>query len=116
MKIPASALPENESVGTEIVTINLTDTTHPEYYFRVVFYDSSSSLPRSSSLCINLQYLGVETGKPPLPKEIKAEAVYVGKKKLLFLPPIYPRRSGNAERSKAFFETLHGRTLVIGSF
>lgn len=82
VKIPASALPENESVGTEIVTINLTDTTHPEYYFRVVFYDSSSPLPRSSSLCINLQYLGVETGKPPLPKEIKAEAVYVGKKKV----------------------------------
>ena len=79
VKIPDTSLSEDEEYGTEIVTIYLNDTTHPEYYFRVVYYDSSSPLPRSSSLCINLQLLGVDTGKPPLPKDIEAEAIYAGR-------------------------------------
>lgn len=78
VKMPASSLPPGD-YGYEIVNVNITGTTNPEQYFRVVYYDSSSPLPRSSSLCLNLQLLGVDSGKPPLPKEIIAEPVYKGR-------------------------------------
>lgn len=80
VKIPASSLPASEAYGSEIVNVSITGTTNPEQYFRVVYYDSSSQLPKSSSLCVNLQLLGVDSGKPPLPKEIIAEPIYVGRK------------------------------------
>lgn len=82
VKIPETSLPQEDEYGSEIITINIPDITHPEYYFRVVYYDSSSALPRSSSLCINLQLLGIDTGKPPMPKEIEAETIYAGRKKV----------------------------------
>jgi hypothetical protein len=82
VKIPDSAIPASEDYGSEIVTINISGTEHPEYYFRVVFFDSSSPLPRSSSLCIDLRLLGIDTGKPPLPREIKAEPIYAGRKEV----------------------------------
>lgn len=83
VKIPASSLPSSEAYGSEIVSINITGSTNPEYYFRVVYFDSSSVYARSSSLCINIQLLGVDSGKPPLPKEIKADPVYIGRKKVI---------------------------------
>ncbi len=79
VKIPDSSLPSSELYGSEIVTITIPGTTHPEYYFRVVYFDSSSALPRSSSLCVDLRLLGTDSGKPPLPREIQAEPVYVGR-------------------------------------
>jgi len=82
VKIPELALPPGEEYVSEIITVNIPDTTHPEYYFRVVYYDSSSTLPRNSSLCINLQLLDIDTGKPPMPKEIRAETIYAGRKKV----------------------------------
>ncbi len=86
VKIPASSLPSSEAYGSEIVNVNITGATNPEQYFRVVYYDSSSQLPRSSSLSLNLQLLGLDSGKPPLPKEIVAEPVYVGRKNVT-VPP-----------------------------
>ncbi len=80
VKIPDSSLPASQAYGSEIVTIPIPGTAHPEYYFRVVYYDSSSVLPRSSSLCVDLRLLGTDAGKPPLPREIKAEPLYVGRK------------------------------------
>jgi len=79
VKIPASALSASEPYGSEIIDIPIEDDKNPEYYFRVVYYDSSSEKPRSSSLAIDLRNLSVDSGKPPLPKEIKAEAVYAGR-------------------------------------
>ncbi|MGI6622768.1 MAG: hypothetical protein ACOX4T_06480 [Acetivibrionales bacterium] len=81
VKIPASALPPGD-YGYEIVNVNITGTTNPEQYFRVVYFDSSSELPRSSSLAVDLRNLGVDSGKPPLPKEIIAEPIYVGRKEV----------------------------------
>ncbi|NMA67597.1 MAG: hypothetical protein GX957_15425 [Clostridiaceae bacterium] len=83
VKIPDVSLPVEDEYGSEIITINIPETTHPEYYFRVVYYDSSSVLPRNSSLCINLQLLGIDTGKPPLPKEVKVDPIYAGRKKVV---------------------------------
>lgn len=80
VKIPDSALPSSELYGSEIVTIPVSGADHPEYYFRVVYFDSSSALPRSSSLSVDLRLLGTESGKPPLPREIKVEAEYIGRK------------------------------------
>ncbi|MCX7773137.1 MAG: hypothetical protein N2376_08510, partial [Clostridia bacterium] len=42
VKIPNSSLPTTEDYGSEIVTITLNGTQHPEEYFRVVYFDSSS--------------------------------------------------------------------------
>ena len=80
VKIPDSSLPKNEEYCSEIITINIHESTHPEYYFRVVYFDSSSELPKSSSLCIDLRLLDVDTGKPPLPKEVKIDPIYAGRK------------------------------------
>lgn len=79
VKIPASSLPGSEEYGSEIVSVDIIGDTNPEYYFRVVYYDSSSADPRSSSLCANLEWLGVDSGKPPLPKEIRADPIYAGR-------------------------------------
>lgn len=81
VKIPASSLPASEDYGSEIVTITIPSpgTSNPEYYFRAVYFDSSSNQPRSSSLCINLKILDIDSGKPPLPREVKAEAIYTGR-------------------------------------
>lgn len=80
VKIPDSSLPKNEEYGSEIITITLQEGKHPEYYFRVVYFDSSSELPKSSSLCLDLRVLDVDTGKPPLPKEVKIDPIYAGRK------------------------------------
>ncbi len=82
VKIPDAVLPQGELYGSEIVTINIPGTTHPEMYFRVVFYDSGSALPRSSSLAVDLRGLGTDSGKPPLPKEIKVVAEYDRRKEV----------------------------------
>ena len=79
VKIPASSLPGSEEYGSEIVDIVIDDDKNPEYYFRVVYYDSSSEKPRSSSLAVDLRNLGVDSGKPPLPKEIRVEPIYAGR-------------------------------------
>lgn len=79
VKIPASSLPSLEGYGSEIVDIVIDGNKNPEYYFRVVYYDSSSEKPRSSSLAIDIRNLGVDSGKPPLPKEIKVEPIYAGR-------------------------------------
>lgn len=79
VKIPASSLPNTDDYGSEIVTINIAGNTHPEFYFRVVYYDSASDFPRSSSLVIDLRNLGIELGKPPLPKEIQVQPIYSGR-------------------------------------
>lgn len=78
VKIPASSLSSSDVYGSEIVDIVIDGDQNPEYYFRVVYYDSSSENPRSSSLAIDLRNLGVDSGKPPLPKEIKVEPIYAG--------------------------------------
>lgn len=77
VKIPDSSISGPE--GSEIVTIPILDADNPEYYIRVVYYDSSAAFPKGSSLCLDLKDFGIETGKPSLPKEIKAEAIYKGK-------------------------------------
>lgn len=79
VKIPDSTLPTGQLYGSEIVDITVPGTTNPEYYFRVVYFDSSSEDPKSSSLCLNLQLLGIDSGKPALPREIQVEAVYAGR-------------------------------------
>ncbi|NLX63960.1 MAG: hypothetical protein GX022_04185 [Clostridiaceae bacterium] len=79
VKIPASALSASEEYGSEIIDIPIDGDKNPEYYFRVVYYDSSSEKPRSSSLAVDLRNLSVDSGKPPLPKEIRIEAVYAGR-------------------------------------
>jgi len=79
VKIPASALSASEEYGSEIIDIPIDSDKNPEYYFRVVYYDSSSEKPRSSSLAIDLRYLGMDSGKPPLPREIKVEPIYAGR-------------------------------------
>lgn len=81
IKIPDSSLSASDAYGSEIVTIDISET-NPKYYFRVVYYDRSSNTPRSSSLCLDLSLLSTDSGKPPLPREIEAEAVYVGRKKV----------------------------------
>jgi len=78
VKIPASALSASEEYGSEIIDIPIDGDENPEYYFRVVYYDSSSEKPKGSSLAVDLRELSVDSGKPPLPKEIKVEAVYAG--------------------------------------
>lgn len=82
VKIPASSLPATDIYGSEIVTVNIVGNTHPEFYFRVVYYDSYSQYPRGSSLAVDLRNLGIELGKPPLPKEIKADPLYAGRKEV----------------------------------
>lgn len=82
VKIPDAVLPQGELYGSEIVTITIPGTTHPEMYFRVVFYDSGSALPRSSSLCVDLRGLGTDSGKPPLPKEITVVPQYDRRKEV----------------------------------
>ena len=79
VKIPASTLTTSDDYGSEIVTIHITGQTNPEMYFRVVIYDNSSKNPLSSSLAVNLQDLAVDSGKPPVPKEIRAEPIYAGR-------------------------------------
>ncbi|MGI6084730.1 MAG: hypothetical protein ACOYIF_04720 [Acetivibrionales bacterium] len=79
VKIPATSLPASDDYGSEIVNVTITGDTNPELYFRVVYFDSSSPDPRSSSLCVNLEWLGVDSGKPPLPKEIRVEPKYAGR-------------------------------------
>lgn len=79
VKIPASSLQASVDYGSEIVNIVIDGNQNPEYYFRVVYYDSSSDKPRSSSLAIDIRNLGVDSGKPPLPKEIRVEAIYSGR-------------------------------------
>jgi len=79
VKIPDSAIPSSDVYGREIVDIVLDGGQNPEYYFRVVYYDSSSEKPRSSSLAVDVRNLGVDSGKPPLPKEIKVEPIYAGR-------------------------------------
>lgn len=83
VKIPDSVLSAGQMYGSEIVEITLSGTQNPEYYFRVVFYDSSSVNPISSSLCLDLRLLGVDSGKPPLPREIEAEPIYSGRKDVI---------------------------------
>ncbi|HHW23264.1 MAG TPA: hypothetical protein GXX26_10360 [Clostridiaceae bacterium] len=87
VKIPASALPSGD-YGYEIVNIDVTGNENPNMYFRVVCYDSSSELPRSSSLAVNLKDLGFESGRPPMPKEIKVIPVYGGRAKVT-VPPTH---------------------------
>ncbi|HBR03013.1 MAG TPA: hypothetical protein DD738_10410 [Ruminiclostridium sp.] len=82
VKIPDSSISASEGYGSEIVTIHMTGIDHPEYYFRVVFYDSSSDSPISSSLCVDLRHLDADSGRPPLVKGIKAEAVYAGRQEV----------------------------------
>lgn len=78
-KIPDASLAASELYGSTIVEYDLTGTTHPELYFRVVFYDSGQTSPRNSSLAVNLQNLGIETGKPPFPREVVLTPVYAGR-------------------------------------
>lgn len=75
VKIPDSSL--DEDYGSEVITIP--DENQTGFYIRVVYFDNSSLLPISSSLCISSLDLGADTGKPPLPRDIKAEAVYTGR-------------------------------------
>ena len=56
VKIPASSLSSSDVYGSEIVDIVIDGDQNPEYYFRVVYYDSSSENPRSSSLAIDLEF------------------------------------------------------------
>jgi hypothetical protein len=77
VKIPGTTL--TGDYGSEIIEIPVSGTSNPEYYFRVVFFDSSSGDPISSSLCLNLQLLGIDSGKPPLPREIAADPIYAGR-------------------------------------
>lgn len=78
-KIPNASLAAGEQFGSTIVEFDLPGYTHPEYYFRVVFYDSGSTTPRNSSLAVNLQLLGTDTGKPPLPRDVKITPIYTGR-------------------------------------
>lgn len=79
VKIPSTVIPDSELYGSEIVQINMPGTTHPELYFRVVYYDSSTTIPKGSSLCIDLRLLSTHSGKPPLPRNIVTEPLYAGR-------------------------------------
>lgn len=82
VKIPESSLTYDDFYGYHIVNVNVTGNTNPEWYFRVVVYDSETERPMTSSLAVNLQELAVDAGRPPMPKEIKVTPIYGGRTKV----------------------------------
>ena len=82
MKIPESSLTYDDYYGYHIVNVTVTGSTNPEWYFRVVVYDSETERPINTSLAVNLQELSVDAGRPPMPKEIEVIPIYGGRTKV----------------------------------
>lgn len=82
VKIPESSLTYDDYYGYHIVNVTVTGSTNPEWYFRIVVYDSETERPITSSLAVNLQELAVDAGRPPMPKEIEVTPIYGGRAKV----------------------------------
>lgn len=84
IKVPDASIPSGTGWGSVIVEIPLTQNgQHPEHYYRVVVTDGNSHTPLGS-LAIDLRILGNDTGKPPVPKEVRVEPEYALKKDVTY--------------------------------
>ena len=84
IKLPDASIPGSAEWGSVIVEIPLSqDGGHPEHYYRVIVTDGNAQTPMGS-LAIDLRMLGNDTGKPPVPREIKAETQYASKQEVTY--------------------------------
>lgn len=84
IKVPDASIPSSTGWGSVIVEIPLTENgQHPEHYYRVVVTDGNSHTPLGS-LAIDLRMLGNDTGKPPVPREIKVDPEYALKQDVTY--------------------------------
>lgn len=84
IKVPDASIPSSTGWGSVIVEIPLNENgQHPEHYYRVVVTDGSANTPLGS-LAIDLRMLGNDTGKPPVPREIKVESLYALKQDVTY--------------------------------
>ncbi len=90
IKLPDASIPDSTGWGSVIVEIPIDqDGNHPERFYRFVVTDGDSQTPLGS-LAINLQTLGNDTGKPPVPREIQVEPIYNGKQEVVYENPSTP--------------------------
>ncbi len=87
IKLPDASIPDSTGWGSIIVEIPLNQNgEHPERYYRFVVTDGNSRTPLGT-LAIDIRDLGNDTGKPPVPREIRVETVYNGKQDVLYKNP-----------------------------
>jgi len=90
IKLPDVSIPDTTGWGSVIVEIPIDQNgEHPLRFYRFVVTDGDALTPLGS-LAINLQLLGNDTGKPPVPREIEAEPLYNGKQEVLYKNPLVP--------------------------
>jgi len=90
IKLPDASIPDTTGWGSVIVDIPIDrNGEHPQRFYRFVVTDGDSLTPLGS-LAINLQLLGNDTGKPPVPREIEAEPLYSGKQEVFYKNPQVP--------------------------
>lgn len=90
IKLPDASIPDATGWGSVIVEIPIDQNgEHPLRFYRFVVTDGDSLTPLGS-LAINLQLLGNDTGKPPVPREIEAEPLYSGKQEVVYKNPQVP--------------------------
>ncbi|NLV64210.1 MAG: S-layer protein, partial [Clostridiaceae bacterium] len=90
IKLPDASIPDATGWGSVIVEIPIDQNgEHPLRFYRFVVTDGDSLTPLGS-LAINLQLLGNDTGKPPVPREIEAEPLYSGKHEVVYKNPQVP--------------------------
>lgn len=84
IKVPDASIPGSTGWGSVIVEIPLDQSgQHPEHYYRVVVTDGNSHTPLGS-LAVDLRMLGNDTGKPPVPREIKVDTEYGMKRNVTY--------------------------------
>lgn len=117
IKLPDASIPGSSEWGSIIVEIPLDqDGKHPEHYYRVIVTDGDAHTPMGS-LAIDLRMLGNDTGKPPVPREIKVETTYAAKREVT-----YYNRQAEGEKIKipttdlkiSFEKPLQWRTRLWG--
>lgn len=87
IKLPDASIPDETGWGSVIIEIPLDHNGgHPQRYYRVVVTDGSSHTPLGS-LAIDLRTLGNDTGKPPVPREIRIQPDYAGKQDVTYENP-----------------------------
>lgn len=84
IKLPDDSIPGNAEWGSIIVEIPMDQAgRHPEHYYRVIVTDGNAQTPMGS-LAIDLRMLGNDTGRPPVPREIKVEPQYTSRQEVTY--------------------------------